>query len=105
MRPRTWHGPVVKTAVIGLLSVGALLAGAAAGRCQERWQVLYTSANLADHQISVESSPGDPTTNCACTTADVQLVSYADYGAVTANIRRSNMYANAIGFKRSTTCM
>jgi hypothetical protein len=82
-----------------LLAVSLLPAGPSVAPGEDGWEILYTSPNLSNHLVSVECSPGDPTTNCPCSTADVSLVVYADHGEVTANVLRTNVYVNAIGYK------
>lgn len=65
-----------------------------------RWQVIYSSSNLATHSVSFECSPGDPTTNCPCGTDDVAIVKYDTYAEVVSNVRKTNFYVNAIGYQR-----
>jgi hypothetical protein len=76
---------------------GGVTGPARGGGC---WETIYVSTNLTNHAVSVECSPGDPTTNCPCSTADVQLAVFEDHGEVTANINQSNFFVNAIGYKR-----
>lgn len=61
-------------------------------------QPLYASVNLAGHRLAPECNPGGGS-SCACSSNDVSLVSYPNYGVVTSNIRAVNTWVNAIGYK------
>ncbi|MEK7686078.1 MAG: hypothetical protein AAB466_11710 [Verrucomicrobiota bacterium] len=60
---------------------------------------LYTSQNLAGHAVAAECNPGGGT-GCPCSEADVAVVPRADYGEVISNVRQTNTWVNAIGFKK-----
>ncbi len=65
------------------------------------YTAVYSSTNLSDHSVSAECNPGG-TTSCACSTADVSMDSFTDYGQVTSNPREINTWVNAIGGKSFT---
>jgi hypothetical protein len=68
----------------------------------QQYPLLYASANLDGHSVIGECNPGGGTF-CQCDPVmDVKLDSFANYGEVTSNPRRSNTYVNAIGFKKFT---
>ncbi|GIV57875.1 MAG: hypothetical protein KatS3mg042_0788 [Rhodothermaceae bacterium] len=62
---------------------------------------LYTSANLAGHEVFAECNPGNQS-QCACDTSDVALRSRNGHGEVTSNANRRGTYVNAIGARKFT---
>ena len=60
---------------------------------------IYTSSNLAGHEVAAECNPGGAT-ECSCSNSDVVIASSLEYGEVTSNIARRNTYVNAIGYKK-----
>ena len=68
---------------------------------RQRYRTIYTSQNLSGHSLFAECNPGGGT-SCACSSEDVSLTPFAEYGQVTSNVRRTNTYVNAIGYKQFT---
>ncbi len=86
----------------GLLLAAALLAGTPGARvvfADRSYEILYTSLNLDGHSIAAECNPGGGT-DCPCSIEDVGLVSFETYGEVTSNVRKTNTWVNAIGFRK-----
>jgi len=90
---REWAVAAVAAASIALLP---LAVKAVAGT---NWNVLYATTNLAGHALSYESNPGT-TGGPPCSLSDVSLSVFADYGTVTANANRTNIFVNAIGYRK-----
>ena len=55
---------------------------------------------MADHSVDSECDPGGGTICLGCSAADVSIASFADYGEVTSNVNRENIWVNAIGNKK-----
>lgn len=95
--------PIVNVTWIRRGAVIAMIATALACRLAggaEPWSPLYASANLTNHLLSFENSPGDPTTNFPSSLEDVALVIHEDYAEVISNIRLTNVFVNAIAYSR-----
>lgn len=58
--------------------------------------LLYESSNLADYSVFAECNPGQ-TTKCPCVPTDAKIQTFDDFGAVTANVRGTYSFVNAIG--------
>jgi hypothetical protein len=57
--------------------------------------LLYQSDNLEDYSIVAECNPGG-TTHCPCGHSDVKVKMFENYGEVTANVRGTYTFVNAI---------
>ncbi|MBI2440091.1 MAG: fibronectin type III domain-containing protein [Lentisphaerae bacterium] len=79
----------------------ALLPLAAKAVAGTNWNVLYETTNLAGHELAYEPNPGT-TGGPPCSLSDVSLSVFADYGTVTANANRTNIFVNAIGYRKFT---
>lgn len=77
----------------------AVLTASVNAQAQARWKPIYSSANLTNHSLSFEPNPG-MTSGPTCYIEDVGLQAYADHGGVAANTRLSNIFVNAIGYKK-----
>lgn len=62
---------------------------------------VYHSVNLSGHEVFAECF-NQGNSSCQCDQSDAALVSYADYGTVTANPGKRFNFVNAIGFKKFT---
>lgn len=63
------------------------------------YTLLYSSKNLSGHTVADECNPGGGS-SCPCSSLDVSLNSFDDYGAVTSNPREVNTWVNAVGYKK-----
>jgi hypothetical protein len=61
---------------------------------------IYYSTNLAGHTLAPECNPGGGA-SCPCSADDIALVTNtAAYGTVISNVRQTNTWVNAIGYKK-----
>lgn len=65
------------------------------------FEVIYSSRNLSGHSVASECNPGGGT-NCTCSDEDVSISFFPGYGEITSNLRGTNTYVNAIGYKKFT---
>jgi hypothetical protein len=64
-------------------------------------ELIYSSHNLSGHTNFSECNPGGAT-SCECNQADASLVSFPNYGEVTANPLLHHTFTNALGYKKFT---
>ncbi len=98
----SWRKNMKHTMMFLVLAAGVGITNVAAQTGDEsKNEIIYTSQNLAGHEIFAECNPGGAT-NCPCSGDDVSLGVYESYGEVISNAREINTYVNAIGYKKFT---